>query len=182
MKHLSPARWTPFHSPAGRATGLVHSRRSFAMSRIEQPVNQVRLTNVAVVRYKRKGKRFEIACYKNKVVNWRNKVETDIDEVLQIASVFTNVSKGILAKNADLTRAFDTTDQDAICRIILEKGELQVSDKERQVASERYFYPSHVSPTCTHDYESLVCIATLRQLLQTSVLIQNPIDLTRYAE
>ena len=45
------------------------------------PVNQVRLTNVAVVRLKRGGKRFEIACYKNKVVNWRNGVETDIDEV-----------------------------------------------------------------------------------------------------
>ena len=33
---------------------------------------QKRLTNVAVVRYKKKGKRFEIACYKNKVLNWRN--------------------------------------------------------------------------------------------------------------
>ena len=35
---------------------------------------QKRLTNIAVVRYKKKGKRFEIACYKNKVVNWRNGV------------------------------------------------------------------------------------------------------------
>ena len=33
---------------------------------------QKRLTNVAVVRYKKKGKRFEVACYKNKIVNWRN--------------------------------------------------------------------------------------------------------------
>ena len=57
------------------------------------PVNQVRLTNVAVVKLKKKGKRFEIACYKNKVVNWRNGVEKDIDEVLQVKSVFSNVSK-----------------------------------------------------------------------------------------
>lgn len=35
------------------------------------PTNQIRLTNVAVVRMKKGGKRFEIACYKNKVVNWR---------------------------------------------------------------------------------------------------------------
>lgn len=35
-------------------------------------VGQKRLTNVAVVRYKKKGKRFEVACYKNKVLNWRN--------------------------------------------------------------------------------------------------------------
>jgi len=36
------------------------------------PAGQKRLTNVAVVRYKKKGKRFEVACYKNKIVNWRN--------------------------------------------------------------------------------------------------------------
>jgi hypothetical protein len=35
---------------------------------------QKRLTNIAVVRMKKHGKRFEIACYKNKVVNWRNGV------------------------------------------------------------------------------------------------------------
>lgn len=35
---------------------------------------QKRLTNIAVVRYRKHGKRFEIACYKNKVVNWRNGV------------------------------------------------------------------------------------------------------------
>jgi len=34
----------------------------------------VKLTNVAVVRLKKAGKRFEIACYKNKVMSWRNKV------------------------------------------------------------------------------------------------------------
>ena len=39
-----------------------------------QPTGQKRLTNVAVVRMKRGGKRFEIACYPNKVVSWRNKV------------------------------------------------------------------------------------------------------------
>lgn len=44
------------------------------MSKIFTPTNQIRLTNVAVVRMKKGGKRFEIACYKNKVVSWRNKV------------------------------------------------------------------------------------------------------------
>lgn len=32
---------------------------------------QKRLTNIAVVRVRRHGKRFEVACYKNKVANWR---------------------------------------------------------------------------------------------------------------
>ena len=41
--------------------------------------------------------------------------EKDIDEVLQTHTVFTNVSKGQVAKNEDLTRAFGTTDQSEIC-------------------------------------------------------------------
>ena len=32
---------------------------------------QKRLTNIAVVRYKKAGHRFESACYKNKVMSWR---------------------------------------------------------------------------------------------------------------
>lgn len=39
---------------------------------LKQPVTQVRLTNVAVVRLKQGGFRFEVACYKNKVLNWRS--------------------------------------------------------------------------------------------------------------
>ncbi len=39
---------------------------------------KVRLTNVAVVRLSRCGKRFEVACYKNKILNWRNGLETDL--------------------------------------------------------------------------------------------------------
>lgn len=95
------------------------------------PTNQIRLTNVAIVRMKRAGKRFEIACYKNKVVSWRNKVEKDLEEVLQSHTVFTNVSKGQVAKKEDLTRAFGTEDQTEVCLQILAKGELQVSEKER---------------------------------------------------
>lgn len=44
------------------------------MSRINTPVNQKRLTNVAIVRLKKGGKRFEIACYPNKVQEWKLKM------------------------------------------------------------------------------------------------------------
>lgn len=99
--------------------------------KIGTPVNQIRLTNVAYVRLQKGGKRFEIACYRNKVLNWRNKIETDLDEVLQIDTVFTNVSKGMLASGKDLLEAFGTSDQKAVCKEILDRGELQVSDKRR---------------------------------------------------
>lgn len=106
---------------------------------MKQPTNQKRLTNVAVVRLKKCGKRFEIASYPNKVVSWRNKVETDIDEVLQTHTVFTNVSKGEVAKATDLKLAFGTDNPDEICLEILAKGELQVSEKERHAQLESMF-------------------------------------------
>uniref|UniRef100_A0A8C5LPU1 Ribosome maturation protein SBDS n=1 Tax=Leptobrachium leishanense TaxID=445787 RepID=A0A8C5LPU1_9ANUR len=103
------------------------------------PTNQIRLTNVAVVRMKKGGKRFEIACYKNKVMGWRSGAEKDLDEVLQTHSVFTNVSKGQVAKKEDVLKAFGTEEQTEICKQILSKGELQVSEKERSTQLEQMF-------------------------------------------
>lgn len=103
------------------------------MSRtLVQPVGQKRLTNVAVVRLRKTGQRFEIACFPNKVLSWRTRVEKDLDEVLQSHTVYSNVSKGVLAKSKDLIKAFGTDDLTKICVEILEKGELQVSGKERE--------------------------------------------------
>lgn len=90
-------------------------------------VGQKRLTNIAVVRLKKAGKRFEIACYKNKVLDWRQGSEKDIDEVLQTEEVFQNVGKGQVAHTEDLMKAFGTSDRLAICKLILAKGGLQVS-------------------------------------------------------
>ncbi|KAI8009785.1 Ribosome maturation protein SBDS [Camellia lanceoleosa] len=57
--------------------------------------------------------------------------EKDLDEVLQSQTVYSNVSKGVLAKSKDLVAAFGTDDQTNICLEILDKGELQVAGKER---------------------------------------------------
>lgn len=58
--------------------------------------------------------------------------------MLQIDTIFTNVSKGLLASSKDLSDAFGTSDQMKICEIILDKGELQVSEGERQAQYDRY--------------------------------------------
>lgn len=109
------------------------------MSRqINQPSNQIKLTNVSLVRLKKGKKRFEIACYKNKVLEWRSGIETDLDNVLQIPNVFLNVSKGQTAPKEDLEKAFGkgkpTND---IILEILKKGEMQVGGKERAAQLER---------------------------------------------
>lgn len=59
------------------------------------------------------------ACYKNKVLEWRSGVETDIDEVLQVHSVFQNVSKGQVANSEDLRKAFKTDIIDDILKEVI---------------------------------------------------------------
>ncbi|RKF62171.1 Ribosome maturation protein SDO1 [Erysiphe neolycopersici] len=105
---------------------------------INQPSNQIKLTNVSLVKLKKAKKRFEIACYKNKVLEWRSGIEKDLDNVLQINSVFLNVSKGQTAPSSELAKAFgrDTSVNEIILEI-LSKGELQVGEKERQAQLER---------------------------------------------
>jgi ribosome maturation protein SDO1 len=94
------------------------------MAKIFTPANRIQLTNVAVVRYKKGGQRFEIACYKNKVISWRNKVDTNLDDVLQSYSIFMNVSKGQVAKKEDLVKAFGTEDETKICLEVFKPSSL----------------------------------------------------------
>jgi len=103
------------------------------------PSNQKRHTNVATVRALKGGIHFEIACYRNKVLSWRSKIETDIGEVLQIEQIFTNVAQGQLASKKDLDKAFGNSDRAAAIRHVLDHGELQVSEEEREHAQESMF-------------------------------------------
>lgn len=137
-------------------------------NRICQPVNQVRLTNVAVVRMTRHGKRFEIACYRNKILNYRQGVETDLSEVLQTDRIFTNVSKGLFASQKDLKKCFpecDTTNQEEVAKILLEKGEnMQISDLERTATLENAAreVATMVRTKCVHPHSNRPY--TLRQI------------------
>lgn len=76
------------------------------MPMIQQPANQIKLTNVSLVRYKKGKKRFELACYKNKLLEYRSGTETDLDNVLQVPTIFLNASKGETAPNAELVKAW----------------------------------------------------------------------------
>lgn len=108
--------------------------------KISQPVGQKRHTNIAIVSVRKKieGKdyKFEIACYPNKVLNQREGIETDLSQVLQTETVFTNVSRGDIATQEDLVIAFGTTNHRKICEQIIKEGHLQVSNKEREYIAE----------------------------------------------
>lgn len=99
---------------------------------LKQPVGIIKLTNVALIKYKKDGKKFEIACYKNKAINWRNGVEKDLSEVLQIEEVYTNVKQGRLAEKEVLEEVFPKWTKNEIIVEMLDKGEMQVGEKERE--------------------------------------------------
>lgn len=133
------------------------------------PVNQVKLTNVCVVRLKKGGQRFELACYPNKVQEYRLCITTDLDEILQTPNIFTNVSKGQLARAFELDSAFDTTNIKIICKEILEKGEIQVSGLERKAAMDARLkeVATIISSKCTNPTNNLPYpIGIIEQALQ----------------
>ena len=106
---------------------------------LKQPVGFVKLTNVALIKYKSGGKRFEIACYRNKVVDWRNGLEKNMEEVLQTFEIYSNAVTGELASGKDLVECFPNLKKEEIIGRILDHGEFQVSQKEREVLTENVY-------------------------------------------
>ncbi|WEW61997.1 hypothetical protein PRK78_007497 [Emydomyces testavorans] len=105
---------------------------------INQPSNQIKFTNVSIVRLKKGKKRFELACYKNKLLEYRSGAETDLDNVLQVPTVFLSVSKAQTAPAAELSKSFGANAQrEDIIQEILRKGEVQVGERERKDLLER---------------------------------------------
>lgn len=89
---------------------------------LKQPMSKITMTNVATIRYKINNRQFEIACYRNKALNWRNGLEEDLAEVLQIEEIYENASHGTIAKKADLNKFFANKTKRDIIEIILERG------------------------------------------------------------
>ena len=77
--------------------------------------------------------------------------ETDLDNVLQSNEIFSNVSKGETAARDDLKKIFKTDDTNAIILDILKKGDLQVSEKERE----------HTLSNLTKDVAAIICAKTV---------------------
>ncbi|KII61416.1 Ribosome maturation protein SBDS [Thelohanellus kitauei] len=109
------------------------------MTSIFTPTNQIRFTNVAVVRHKIKGKKFEVACYRNKIAGWRSGIETKLEDVIQSNQVFKDVATGSIATKKELLETFGTEDIVSVIKKILTNGTYQMSDKEREEALSSIF-------------------------------------------
>ena len=98
---------------------------------LKQPVGQKLLTNVSIVKLKFDKSCFELACYPNKIQDYRNKKEKDIDEVLQSKEIYTNAIKGDLVPKKVLKEVFPKMTYQDIIKLILDKGDIQTGEKER---------------------------------------------------
>jgi len=92
-----------------------------------------RQSGIAIVRLSKGNTKLEIACYKNKVLAYRDGIETRIDEVLQAERVFINVATGEFASNADMFYVIGKkkiSEREAV-QYILDNGVLQIAQGER---------------------------------------------------
>ena len=99
---------------------------------LKQPVGQKVFTNISIVRLKFGKSRFELACYPNKVQDYRDKKEKDINEVLQAKEIFSNAIKGDLVPKKVLKEVFPKMTYQDIIKLILDKGDIQTGEKERE--------------------------------------------------
>lgn len=98
-----------------------------------QPLGQKILSNVSVIKLKKKGKQFEIAVIPNKVSSWRNGLETDINEVIQSDKIFVNVDQGMLAKTKDVLETLSVKNMEEALIMILKHGKMRLAEKERNI-------------------------------------------------
>ena len=99
---------------------------------LKQPVGQKVFTNISIVKLKLSKSRFELACYPNKVQDYRDKKEKDINEVLQAQEIFTDAIKGDLVPRKVLKEVFPKMSYQEIIKLILDKGDIQTGEKERE--------------------------------------------------
>ena len=99
---------------------------------LKQPVGQKVFTNISIVKLKLGKSRFELACYPNKVQDYRDKKEKDINEVLQAQEIFRDAIKGDLVPRKQLKEVFPKMSYQEIIKLILDKGDIQTGEKERE--------------------------------------------------
>lgn len=93
---------------------------------------KVDLGEFTLVRYKVKGYRFEIVVDPELAWKYKQGDEIPLDDIFEGFTVFENFSKGLKAAEFDLNDAFETGNERDIAKIMLDKGELQITQEMRK--------------------------------------------------
>ena len=89
------------------------------------------MTKEIVARLKKHGLKFEILVDSEKYIKYKEGQLDDIAEIFIGDSIFSDVRSAERAKEADLRKAFNTTDFLEIAKKIVEEGEVQITAEER---------------------------------------------------
>lgn len=93
---------------------------------------RVDLGKFTLVRYAKQGKRFEIVVEPEKAWLFKQGEQIPIDDIIEGMTVFENFSKGLKADVDLLDQAFNTKDVREVVLIMLEKGDLQITQEQRK--------------------------------------------------
>lgn len=96
---------------------------------------RVDLTGKSIVRVKIQGNRFEIIVNPELALKYKMGLLDEtitLEEILEVDEIFQNSSKGERAPEEILLHSFETTDRNEIAKVILEKGELNLTAEQRQ--------------------------------------------------
>lgn len=111
------------------------------------------MADVTVIRYSFEGEKFEILVKPDPALEYKLGKKKDLSSVLVSDEIYTDSSKGTRASTDKLQKAFKTEDETEIAKIIMQKGELNlttdqrrkmVEEKKKQIVS--YISKTYVDP------------------------------------
>jgi ribosome maturation protein SDO1 len=97
---------------------------------------EVERLHINLARFKRNGRKFEIVVDPDNAVLFKAGKIEDIRDVLVAQRIFEDVQKGVFSPGQDLDTAFPKMETLDIAKLILTKGELQLSAKYREAKQE----------------------------------------------
>ncbi|NHJ46732.1 MAG: ribosome assembly factor SBDS [Asgard group archaeon] len=90
------------------------------------------LEKKALVRYTYRNQKFEIIVDPEEALNYKKGEDVPVNDVVEGFIVFHNATKGEKASEIILEQIFETSDEEKIVEIILQKGALQLTQKQRK--------------------------------------------------
>ena len=93
--------------------------------------DQKKFRNLNLAKLKKGGEEFEIDIEPNLAIDFSQRKDVDIKDVLKAEKIFANAKKGLLASEEKMNELFGTTDTLEIAKIILKEGEIQVTSEYR---------------------------------------------------
>ena len=93
--------------------------------------------NINIARLKKGGETFEINIEPDLAIAFKEGQEVDIKDILKSEDIFFDTKKGELASEGIMETLFNTTNNIEIAKIILEKGEIQLTQEHRNRVRER---------------------------------------------